>query len=161
MRKVSLHAESPAHDFAGEINSLLMERFGYRTRCVFCTGGEIVEARTAKLEISLRFPKGFNARFESDQTLVIARIQFKKVRTGHGSWLLGELVDLSQKYGYKNIAVESAGLHAGIQNFVRKFGFSPFPSDVERPRDWIASVGELEARLFPRRERFPGSFCRP
>lgn len=145
MARTTFLNDSHIEAFADEIDSRLKRRFNRKNRCAYSMPGSTIDGRNAKFDLLLRFPTGPNLRFEGEKPLVIARIKFAEQRVGHGAWLLRELVSLAPKYGYDSIAVEAANPSAGIQNFVRKFGFSPV-SGISS--DWIASVHELAERLY-------------
>jgi len=141
MRRKVLNPDAPAVHFCNDLDRAIRDRFGYKRQCIYALPGGIVEGRTAKFDLYLRFPDEENVRFKSAEVVVIARIGFTEQQKGHGTWLLGQLVTLAHDYGYGYIGIESARAHQSIRGFIRKFGFAPLG---EAAVDWIAPVIDLE-----------------
>jgi GNAT superfamily N-acetyltransferase len=81
-------------------------------------------------------------------TLVIARMEFRDMRAGHGRALLEFLVSQAALYGYDKIALECTYDGEGIQGFAKKFGFEHAWPKLERPHsNWIAPVAKIAERL--------------
>jgi GNAT superfamily N-acetyltransferase len=83
------------------------------------------------------------AAFWPDDSVVIAKIEFRHRRFGHGTELLEKLVGMSERFGFRSIGIEQTGSDDSIQNFVRKFGFE----NHRDKRNWLVSVEALKARL--------------
>lgn len=132
-----------------ELDVFLLDRFNYKRSVAFCYFRNIT-ARRKKFDLYFRYfidvpPDG--DPFWHNDTLVIARIYFTEERRGHGSALLRRLVDLAPRFGYTRIGIESANKGISIQNFICKFGFSPYKR-TKWDGSWIAPVCAL-------REHFP------
>lgn len=82
------------------------------------------------------------------KTLVIARLEFRDTRAGHGRALLEFLVSQAVPYGYENIALECTHDGDDIQGFAKKFGFEhAWPHHPYPHSNWIASVDRVAERL--------------
>lgn len=129
----------------GELTPYLMENFDYSERGVkriLHSGfGTTVKAETAKYELYFRLFPNPKTIWPRD-TLVIAKINFKEQRKGHGRKLLGMLVDLSEEIGYDKIAIETTISEASA-SFAKRFGFQP----INKGNDWIGSVTDVREAL--------------
>ena len=123
----------------------LMKNFDYskrRVKKVLHSGfGSTVKAEAKKYDLYFRLfpnPKTIWPR----ETLVIARINFKAQRKGHGRKLLTMLADLSAEIGYDKIAIETTTSEAS-EKFAERFGFQR----INKGNDWIGSVTEVREAL--------------
>jgi len=125
--------------FADEIDAFYRAKFRYRSRCAnprFPT----VDIHRAAVRLYLRF----NASETGPGiTVIIAVIEFRDRRRGHGTQLLAKLVEMADRYGITSVGVEQTGPDPSIQNFVRKFGFKNHIDE----RNWIVAVDTLKERL--------------
>lgn len=103
-----------------EIDIYLMKQFRYRRSLVYLTPDNIVTTRrNSRIDLYLRI-----RRIESlfpPNCLIIARIGFQKERIGHGSHFVRFLAEISLKYGFKDIGVESTNEKS--KTFAEKLGF--------------------------------------
>jgi GNAT superfamily N-acetyltransferase len=82
------------------------------------------------------------------KTLVIARLEFRGTRSGHGRALLAFLISQAEPYGYRNIALECTHDGDDIQGFAKKFGFEhAWPHHPYPHSNWITSVERVAERL--------------
>lgn len=103
-----------------EIDSYLMERFKYRLSLVYLTPDNIVVCRrNSRVDLYLRIRRK-ESLFPPD-SLIIARIGFKKERVGHGSHFIRFLAEIALKYGFKHIGLESTNDKSSA--FAEKLGF--------------------------------------
>lgn len=121
--------------FAEEIDTFYRAEFRYRSRCVnprFPT----VDINRVAVRLYLRFTA---SRIGPGNTVVIAVIGFRDQRRGHGTRLLAKLVEIANRYDITSIGVEQTSSKPGIQNFVRKFGFTNHINE----QNWIVSIEML------------------
>lgn len=125
--------------FADEIDAFYRAKFRYKSRCVhprFPT----VNIRRAAVYLYLRFN---SSEIGPGNAVVIAAIEFREQRRGHGSQLLAKLVEMADRYGITSVGVEQTSSKPCIQNFVRKFGFKNHIND----RNWIVPLDTLKEHL--------------
>jgi GNAT superfamily N-acetyltransferase len=125
--------------FAADIDAYCRQRYGFKRQCIDARH-PTVDVHRAAVNLYLRFRVGDSWRVGS---VVIAVIRFREKRRGHGTALLGKLVEMAPMYGYQNIEVEQTGSDISIQSFVRKFGFT----NTFDERNWIVPVGQLRELL--------------
>lgn len=129
----------------GELTPYLMENFNYSERWVkriLHSGfGTTIKAKTAKYDLYFRLFPNPRTIWPRD-TLVIAGINFKEQRKGHGRKLLAMLVDLSAEIGYDKVAIETTTSEASA-SFAERFGLQP----INKGNDWIGSVTDVRAAL--------------
>ena len=107
-------------EIRNEINSYLMKRFKYRIPLVYLTPDNIIVTRRNKrVDLYLRIRRVENV-FPPD-CLIIARICFRKERTGHGSHFVCFLLGIALKYGFRHIGIES--VNEKSSSFAKKLGF--------------------------------------
>lgn len=125
--------------FAKEIDEYYRDKFGYKTQCAW-PRYPTVDISRAPLRLYLRFRPG---GFWPDDSVVIASIEFRKQRRGHGAELLKKFVEMSDRYELNSVGIEQTGPDESIQNFVRKFGFENHRND----QNWLVSVSRLKEIL--------------
>jgi hypothetical protein len=102
------------------IDIYLMKRFKYRLSLVRLTPDNIVTTRrNSRIDLYLRIRR-IESLFPSD-CLIIARINFRKERIGHGSHFVRFLAEIALKYGFKYIGIESTNHKS--RSFAEKLGF--------------------------------------
>lgn len=102
------------------IDIYLMKRFKYRLSLVRLTPDNIVTTRrNSRIDLYLRIRR-IESLFSAD-SLIIARIGFKKERIGHGSHFVSFLAEIALKYGFKYIGIEFVNHKSRI--FAEKLGF--------------------------------------
>lgn len=102
------------------IDIYLMKRFKYRLSLVRLTPDNIVTTRrNSRIDLYLRIRR-VESVFPPD-SLIIARISFKKERVGHGSHFVQFLAETALKHGYKHVGIESTNHKSS--SFARKLGF--------------------------------------
>lgn len=103
-----------------EIDIYLMKRFKYRLPLVYLTPDNIiVTRRNSRVDLYLRIRR-IESLFPPD-CLIIARIGFRKERSGHGSHFVRFLSEIALKYGFKYIGIES--VNEKSIGFAEKSGF--------------------------------------
>lgn len=108
-----------------EIDTYLIKRFKYRLSLVYLTPDNVVSTRrNSRIDLYLRIRR-IESLFPSD-SLIIARISFKKERIGHGSHFVRFLAGIALKYGFKHIGIESTNDKSS--SFARKLGFRSIDS---------------------------------
>lgn len=108
-----------------EIDSYLMKRFKYRRSLLYLNSdNNIVCRRNSRVDLYLRIRRK-ESLFPPD-CLIIARIGFKKERIGHGSHLIRFLAEITIKYGFKHIGLESTNEKSSA--FAEKLGFHSIDS---------------------------------
>ena len=120
--------------FMDELNSYLMKRFNYKSAPIKYPNFSTLRAQRVAFDIYLRLPPV--ARVTSEQTLIIARISFKKRRIGHGRSLLNFLAHQSIKYNYDYIAIEQTNNNSS--EFAKKLGFT----EIDK-KNWVIKVAKL------------------
>lgn len=100
-----------------------------------------VKADTPKYDLYFRLFPHPDAGWPRE-TLVIARIGFKKERAGHGRSLLTFITGLASEIGYKHIAIECANENSSA--FGKRFGLQPMD---DRGRNWIGSIDDVQRSL--------------
>lgn len=97
-----------------------MKRFKYRLSLVYLTLDNIITIRrNSRIDLYLRIRRA-KSLFPPD-CLIIARIGFRKERTGHGSHFVRFLAEIALKHAYKHIGIESTNEKSA--SFARKLGF--------------------------------------
>jgi len=114
------YSRSVSLRFSPYLQEYLKERFSYRRLEIDSGLVNTLCIRTVKLDIYLRFA------FEEEQswpknTVVIARIGFKKTRLGHGDHFIRFIESLASEFEISHIAIESC--NAKSYAFSRKYGF--------------------------------------
>jgi len=127
---------SPKEIFVENFNQYLMKEHGYKYRpirsdCVRTT----VSASRKKFDIYVRLPYD-KYKTWNNETLIIARMYFTKMRAGHGTSLLKFLLEQSKLYEYKYIGLEMT--NDDSRAFAKRFNFKPFNG-----KDWIVSIEDL------------------
>ncbi|WP_283687219.1 GNAT family N-acetyltransferase [Dysgonomonas sp. Marseille-Q5470] len=103
-----------------EIDIYLMKRFKYRLSLVYLTPDNVVATRrNSRIDLYLRIRR-IESLFPPD-CLIIARISFRKGRSGHGSHYVRFLAEIALKYGFKYIGIES--VNDKSRTFAEKLGF--------------------------------------
>lgn len=103
-----------------EIDIYLMKRFKYRLSLVYLTPDNIiVTRRNSRIDLYLRIRK-VESLFPPD-CFIIARINFRKERIGHGTHFVRFLLEIALKYGFKHIGIES--VNEKSRGFAEKLGF--------------------------------------
>jgi hypothetical protein len=103
-------------DFCNELNSYLKERYSYRKPpAYFHSYNNIICARRTKFDIYLRYKPN------NENSLIIARIQFKVTRKGNGRDLLIFFSKIIEKHKIENVYLESVNKNS--KEFGEKFGF--------------------------------------
>ena len=123
-------------EICGDINVYLMDSFGYKTPPAYISFERIIVFRK-KVDLLIRFFRSKVNQWDKN-TIVIARIGFKRQRSGYGSSLLRFLANIADNRGFKNIGIESANELSA--NFAKKFGFSNIGGD-----DWVITTKKLKA----------------
>jgi hypothetical protein len=119
-----------------EINTHLMNSLGYKIPPAYISFERIIVFRK-KVDLLIRFFRSKVNQWDKN-TIVIARIGFKRQRSGYGSSLLRFLANIADNRGFKNIGIESANELSA--NFAKKFGFSNIGGD-----DWVITTKKLKA----------------
>ena len=102
-----------------------MKRFKYRRSLLYLNSdNNIVCRRNSRVDLYLRIRRK-ESLFPPD-CLIIARIGFKKERIGHGSHLIRFLAEITIKYGFKHIGLESTNEKSSA--FAEKLGFHSIDS---------------------------------
>lgn len=103
-----------------EIDEYLMQRFKYRRSLVYLTPDNIIVARrVTRINLYLRLRRK-ESTFPSD-SLIIARLGFRKERAGHGAHFIKFLTEIALKYDFRYIGLESTNEKS--KAFVEKLGF--------------------------------------
>lgn len=126
--------EEHYEEFTDELNSYLMKRFNYKSVPIKYPNFSTLRAQRVAFDIYLRLPPV--AHVTNEQTLVIARISFKKRRIGHGRSLLNFLAHQSIKYNYDYIAIEQTNNNSSA--FAKKLGFEEIDE-----KNWIIKATKL------------------
>jgi len=104
------------------IDSYLMQRFKYRLSLVYLTTDNVITTRrNSRVSLYLRIRRK-ESLFPPD-CLIIARIDSKKERVGHGSHFVDFLAEIALKYRFKYVGIESTNNKSS--SFARKLGFQP------------------------------------
>lgn len=110
----------PNEAIRNEIDSYLMKRFKYRRSLVHLTPDNIVATRrNSRIDLYLRIRR-VASLFPPD-CLIIARLDFREERIGHGSHFVRFLAEIALKYGFKHIGLESTNHKSA--SFAEKLGF--------------------------------------
>lgn len=103
-----------------EIDLYLMERFKYRKPLVSLTvDNVIITRRNSQIDLYLRIRR-IESRFPPD-SLIIARLSFRKERIGHGTQFIRFLTEVAHRYGFNHIGIECANTKSSA--FAKKLGF--------------------------------------
>lgn len=136
-------------EFSVELDKYLRDRFGYCRRLASARFHTVVVNRS-KVQMYLRLLIGEQGPqdFWPSRTLVIASIEFRETRTGHGRSLLKFLVQRAEKFGYDYIGVECTIPWDGIQGFCQHF-FNPYDPEESGRLDynWVAPVTLIAQQL--------------
>lgn len=125
-------------DFCDELNTYLKKRYKYIKNPARANFSNINVSRSA-CDLYLRFkPKGNYG----SETLVIARIRFKRKGKGNGRDFLKFLVDRSEKYNFERIGIEQTLTEDG-QLFAKRYGFQ---NSFDK-NNWIINVNDLKDNL--------------
>ncbi len=105
------------------LNNYLIEQFKYKTNpASFGLTTSTIIAERKKFKLYFRLVDKSGGLWKAD-TFVIARISFRKERTGLGTHLLQFLSELVRVYEFRYIGIESTNENSTA--FANKFGFSP------------------------------------
>ena len=103
-----------------DVDRYLMERFKYRKSLVYLTvDNVIITRRNSQVDLYLRIRR-IESRFPPD-SLIIARLSFRKERIGHGTHFIRFLVEVTHRYGFNYIGIECANTKSSA--FAKKLGF--------------------------------------
>lgn len=131
--------------FADDLSFYLKSRYKYKHPNIeVCKRAHRVFARKRKYSLMFRW-RPINAddwQYGQKNTLVIAGIEFHKMRVGNGTDLLKFVAKFSKKYGYERVILEAA--NSCSQAFGKKFGFQAMNG---MPETQVASVVEIEDSL--------------
>lgn len=131
----------PAIKLGPYLQQFLAERFSYKRDRVTRSGCTL-NANRVQYDLYLRV-LGHKTDFWPEGTLVIARIEFKNIKKGHGTALLRFLVEHADEVGYAHIAIECANENA--QAFGVKLGFENYCDN-----HFIADVATVRKHLLHR-----------
>ncbi|KEQ17539.1 hypothetical protein [Endozoicomonas numazuensis] len=121
--------------FCDDLNSFLVGRFNYKESLAHADLSNNISAKRKAYDLYLRYkPKPI---YWKEDTIVIARIFFHKTKVGSGKSFLKFLVEHSNKYCYKYIAIES--MNENSKQFSDKFGFKEY----KEPKNAIISIKKL------------------
>jgi hypothetical protein len=140
-REEDRKAMSNAQLMRSLIAPYLAEQFGYKRNHVTGGLGPVVTARTAKYDLYLRVTPS-RGPWGGGATLVIARIEFKPTRKGHGRRFMAFLVECADLVGYDKIGIESTNEES--EAFGAKFGLvrhgdgNNLLGTVEQVNAWLA-----------------------
>lgn len=125
---------------AAALTPYLAGHFSYKRNHVTLGLGPMVNAKTSKYDLYLRVtpPKG---GFWEPDTLVIARIEFKPVRKGHGRRFMAFLVECADRIGYSKIGIESTNKDS--EAFGARFGLVRYGDR----NNLLGTVEEVKKRL--------------
>lgn len=129
--------EEHYEEFKDELNLYLMKRFNYKTTPIKYARFNTLNAKRAAFDIYLRLPPVPHKI--SEQTLVIARISFRKKRAGHGRSLFEFLVQQATKHNYDYIAIEQTNKNSS--EFAKKLGFEKIDE-----KNWVIGLAGLSDR---------------
>lgn len=121
-------------EFKDELNLYLMKRFNYKTTPIKYARFNTLNAKRAAFDIYLRLPPVPHKI--SEQTLVVAKLSFRKERIGHGRSLLKFLAQQATKYNYDYIAIEQTNENSS--EFAKKLGFEKIDE-----KNWVIEVADL------------------
>lgn len=103
-----------------DIDSYLMKRFKYRLSLVYLTPDNIIVTRRNKrVDLYLRIRRV--ASIFPPDSLIIARIGFRKERIGNGTHFVRFLSGIALKYSFKHIGIES--VNEKSRSFAEKLCF--------------------------------------
>ena len=142
----SITADPSLLAFCDALDCFVRQRFAYKAPLANWNWGSTVNVNRAKVHLYLRLcpPSRQLSGGWPEKTLVIAAIQFREQRTGHGRALLEFLVHQAARFGYDKIGVEETHDGDNIQGFVKKYGMEPAHADSDRPTaHWIAPVSRV------------------
>jgi len=117
-----------------ELNRYLMRRFDYKTPPACCHLSNTLNASRKPFDLHFRVNQQLD--FWGNDVLVIARINFKPQRKGHGTSLLRFLSNASCLCGYTKIGIEHP--NANSDKFAERFNFTKF-----KENHWIIDVENL------------------
>jgi len=103
------------------LKEYLKKRFNYQRLGLKMAFNQTIFVTTAKFELYLRLNVG-NRGGWPDNTLVIARIEFKNTQQGHGTSFINFLKSLSETYSIQHIGVESTNINSSA--FAEKLNFT-------------------------------------
>lgn len=112
-------ARANAELFATALAPFLADHFNYKRNHVTLGLGPMVNARTTKYDLYLRVTPPTGGLWGPD-TLVIARIEFKPARKGHGRRFMAFLVECADRIGYSKIGIETT--NEDSEAFGARFG---------------------------------------
>jgi hypothetical protein len=125
--------------FGKNLDGYFRERFSYKLKCVVVTSfsDTICSFNRTKFGFHFNF-KPMDSIFPKN-TLVITKLWFAEVRVGNGRDLLTFLVNSSQTFNIKYIALEGANKHSS--RFAEKFGFKQLGINN---MNWIGEIKDIE-----------------
>lgn len=133
-------ARARAEYFAELLAPYLAAQFGYKRNHVTLGLGATVNAKTAKYDLYFRVtpPRGL---WKGSDCLVIARIEFKPARKGHGRRFMTFLVECADHIGYSKIGIESTNDES--EAFGGRFGLQQHGDG----NNLLGTVDEVRTRL--------------
>lgn len=126
------------HEFCDELNLYLKKRYNYATNPARVNFSNITVYRAA-CDLYLRYKP--RSRY-GNESLVIARIGFKRKGKGNGRDFLNFLVNLSEKYNIDRIGIEQALTEDG-KRFAQRYGFQNSFDEY----NWTIDIEDLKKKL--------------
>jgi hypothetical protein len=127
--------KSEIQQFENALKVYLKENFNYKR---LSNGLSFINNNlmfhTKKFDLYMRYKPNYEP-WEKD-TLVIAKIGFIEQKNGHGTSLIKFLLEKSNKYGFKFLAIESANKNSSA--FAKKLGFKEI-----KENQWSASIEDI------------------
>lgn len=108
-------------NFSNDLDSYILKRYGYKKSVCHVTNLRNIHVLRTKIRLTLRFKPVTN--FFRENSLVVANIEFNKLRKGEGTSLLKFFVGVADKYNIKHIAFEQVRTEL-CDNFTEKWGFA-------------------------------------
>lgn len=133
-------ARANAELLAAALAPYLAGHFNYKRNHVTLGLGALVNAKTSKYNLYLRVTPPKGGSWEPD-TLVIARIEFKPARKGHGRRFMAFLVECADRIGYSKIGIETT--NEDSEAFGARFGLVRHGDK----NNLLGTVEEVKTRL--------------
>ena len=124
-----------------ELNEYLMARFKYKALPAYRTlnrGTNIITRRRVKFDLYLRFYYSQTPR-QPANTIVIARLGFRKTRKGNGTHFISFLKRIALKYDFEYISLECTNENSSA--FAKHFDFKESKYGNE---DYIIAIKDLK-----------------
>ena len=124
-----------------ELNEYLMARFKYKALPAYRTlnrGTNIITRRRVKFDLYLRFYYSQTPRRPAN-TIVIARLGFRKTRKGNGTHFISFLKRIALKYDFEYISLECTNENSSA--FAKHFDFKESKYGNE---DYIIAIKDLK-----------------